>query len=490
MHDKNIGFEFLNQAKKNPDLLAFVTEDHLINYENLARIVVQFGRRMQDLGVGQGSIVTINSDEPVSILASLIATSLLGAQWIAFKNFLALRAFVTPTHFLTFRAVHADEGFNFSEITSDWFDTSDTDPDEVVASFKGCASPDDTFLIANTSGTTGTPKLVPLSHKMIFDRSKAAAPDFIARETVVTCLFPCIALPYVTRALAAFLNSATFVEGMEPRIWQRAGVNFVVGSPVQALDLLRSTPVGVKFAKMHVVGSRLPDPLATELLTRFDRVLDVYASSETNRSFENEKRLDADGNIYTCGNKIDSEVEIVDEHGVQCLPAQVGVVRIRNPYLAKTYLNNPEAAALSFRDGCFYPGDLGYWGKNGELVVVGRTDDRINLGGVKVNAAEIDWILGSVDGVMDAMVFANESEQGEAELLAFVVFKELEQQELVITAMKAACELHLDPMQTPRRIVPVSAVPRAHDGGAMRWKCKNLYAETCKYNALEVTNVD
>lgn len=490
MQEKNIGFEFLNQAMKNPDLLALVTEDTLINYESLARIVIQFGKRMRDLDVHQGSIVTIKSEDPVTVLASLIATALLGGQWIAFKNFVALKEFINPTHFFVFRAPHDNDPFSFVEIDTVWFQSSDADTDARAEPFEGYASPDDTFLIANTSGTTGTPKLVPLSQKMIFDRSKAAAPDFIERKTVAICLFPCVALPYITRALAAFLNSATLVEGMDPRVWRRAGVNFVVGSPVQAIDLLRGTPTGLKFAKMHVVGSRLTDPLAAELLTRFDKVFDVYASSETNRSFENEKRLDANGNIYTCGTKIDSDVEIIDEHGTLCPPTKVGIVRVRNPYLAKTYLNNPEAAALSFRDGCFYPGDLGHWGTKGELVIVGRTDDRINLGGVKVNAAEIDQVLKSVDGVLDAMVFANETEQGEAELLAFVVFKEQMQQKNVIVAMKAACERQLDAIKTPRRIVPVRAVPRAHDGGAMRWKCQNLYNETRTGTALETTDVE
>src|SRR5690606_20044971 len=73
---------------------------------------------------------------------------------------------------------------------------------------------------------------------------------------------------------------------------------------------------------------------------------------------------------------------------------------------------DPQASAEVFRDGWFYPGDTGMLTADGRLKILGRIKDQFNLGGIKVNAEEIDTAAGSVPGIREAMCFTTPAATG------------------------------------------------------------------------------
>ena len=474
--DINVGLAFLEVAKKNPDLLALVRDDALLNYEQFALIVLSYAKKMQSMGVGQGSVVAVDTDDALDAFSTLMASSLLGAQWIAYKNYAILSTVVQPTHW--FQSADSQESgiVQFEKIDQNWAPHEDENLD-TVPEFEGVASAGDPWLYVNTSGTTGTPKLLFLTQAMMLERSKAVQDDFVERRTVFCSLFGCVAFPYVTRAIASLTNGCTIVDSFDFSLWKRAGVNMVYGSLTQVTHLLGGVDMDEKFPLIHVSGAKLTDELAVDLLKNFERVIDLYASTETNRSYKNVKYFDAEGTLITKGQSLDSVVEIVDAEGNPCAPGENGVVRVKNPYLVKGYLNNPEAQAESFRDGWFYSGDFGVWGPNGELEVKGRVGDVINLGGVKVNAADIDKAMQSASGIADAMCFKNPDANDTDQLLAFVVFEDGVEKQETADAASQTCAKLVGSLRTPRRMIEVNMTPRAHDGGAQRWLCENLYSK-------------
>src|SRR5262249_46699454 len=66
------------------------------------------------------------------------------------------------------------------------------------------------------------------------------------------------------------------------------------------------------------------------------------------------------------------KVEIVDREGRLLPPETDGRIRIRSPYVAQGYIGDPEATQAHFRDGCFYPGDIGRLRADGMMIVSGR----------------------------------------------------------------------------------------------------------------------
>src|SRR6267142_3868516 len=86
-------------------------------------------------------------------------------------------------------------------------------------------------------------------------------------------------------------------------------------------------------------------------------------------------------------------IEITDVAG-QYLPAgREGTIRIRASSMARCYLADPGASAEAFREGFFYPGDLGYLMADGIVVLTGREKTILNLGGHKTRPEIIEDVL-------------------------------------------------------------------------------------------------
>jgi acyl-coenzyme A synthetase/AMP-(fatty) acid ligase len=136
----------------------------------------------------------------------------------------------------------------------------------------------------------------------------------------------------------------------------------------------------------------------------------------------------------------DVVLEIVDENDKLLPASSVGIIRYRKSNTATSYFKNPVATSQFFKDGFFYPGDLGFVDSGGRLHLEGRSTDLINLGGVKVNPERIESIALAQLGVQDCAAFARISDSGIEELcMALVVDKDFNQElfEKVMAAKSA-----------------------------------------------------
>jgi long-chain acyl-CoA synthetase len=99
-------------------------------------------------------------------------------------------------------------------------------------------------------------------------------------------------------------------------------------------------------------------------------------------------------------------VEVVDPAGAPLPQGIQGEIRLSGERVARTYVGAPKESAAAFRDGGFYPGDLGRLLPGDLLVIDGRVDDRMNLGGFKFLPGPLDEEALSCPGVVDAAAFA------------------------------------------------------------------------------------
>ena len=474
---KNIGFAFEQVVKRHADQAALIFEDMTLTYAQLWKITCAFARKMAECGVRQGDFVVVDTTESTVSIASLLASALLGAKYANSHEELALLKRFRPTHYFHSPELFGNAFEGSIEIEERW--TPQNQPDQDVT-FSGSQNEDEPWLIVHTSGSTGLPKYIGLSHAQVYDRSAASARFFKPAKTVFCSLFACYARPYISRILAALLNGATIVESRDPSFWVLAGVNLVMGSPLQVKARLDGISISPKIPALHVGGGALDDDLATNLLKNFETVVNAYGASETNHSYNNIKVLDEDGDIETYGEPLDSLVEIVNRDGQQCALNETGRVRIQNPYLASGYLDNSEAQEKCFIDGWFYPGDLANWGPRRTLNFVGREDHVINLGGAKVNALAVDEIMRATIGISDAICFKNPKPDALNELLAFAVFDGAASQIQAESSAKFACEKKLGEIMVPKRIRPINEVPRLINGAPDRETCAKMVLERAK----------
>ena len=79
--------------------------------------------------------------------------------------------------------------------------------------------------------------------------------------------------------------------------------------------------------------------------------------------------------------------------------------------VTKGYLNKDDLNKINLKNGWFYSGDTGYMDNDGYLYYIGRKDDVINLGGLKVSPEEIEEVLINFNGICDSAVIGIKSER-------------------------------------------------------------------------------
>lgn len=159
-----------------------------------------------------------------------------------------------------------------------------------------------------------------------------------------------------------------------------------------------------------------------------------------------------------------TEVEVVDECHRPLPPGEIGRIRYRGPVVAKGFHNDPEATKEAFRDGWFYPGDLGTFNAAGYLFLKGRAKDMIIRGGINIYPAEIEATLTTHPAVSDAAVVGWPSREFNEEIAAFVVLRSPASPDELI----AHCRVQLAPYKVPRAVFAVEALPRSSLGKVLK----------------------
>lgn len=109
------------------------------------------------------------------------------------------------------------------------------------------------------------------------------------------------------------------------------------------------------------------------------------------------------------------DLQIVDDQDQELSVGEIGHIRIKSAELVNGFYEDPEATSKQFRDGWFYPGDLGILNAQGCLRIFGRADELYNFGGDKFYAHTIDRIVQAILGVKDAALFSMPDVDGVSE---------------------------------------------------------------------------
>ena len=154
-------------------------------------------------------------------------------------------------------------------------------------------------------------------------------------------------------------------------------------------------------------------------------------------------------------------------------------MRARSMEMVSGYVDNEEATRAHFRDGWFYPGDVGSISAAGEVRVLGRVDDVLNVGGVKVVPEVIEDVLLKVPGVKDVGVFTME-DRGRIGFWAALV-------EDGPVDRKAALESVTQRISTVISFVAVNSIPRNSMGKIQRFELRGKAATVLRSQDIPAT---
>ena len=162
------------------------------------------------------------------------------------------------------------------------------------------------------------------------------------------------------------------------------------------------------------------------------------------------------------------KIKIVDDDFNKLPQGQVGNIATASPMVINGYDNNEAATQASFIDGFVLVGDRGFMDEQGQLHVVGRTNDVINVAGNKVDPVEVEQTVAAHPAVKEVAVYGAGSDSIQVVKAAVVLKAEVDAASLI-----RFCQDKLSGYKVPKEIKFIAALPRNSTGKLMRQQLVN-----------------
>ena len=188
--------------------------------------------------------------------------------------------------------------------------------------------------------------------------------------------------------------------------------------------------------------------------------------------FKPEEQLKRFGS-YWGTTAIINDTAVLDGKGNILAKGQIGEIVHRGPNVMNGYLNNDEATKETRLFGWHHTGDLGYWDEDGQMVFVDRKKDMIKTGGENVASIKIEQILLNYEKIENAIVVGLPHERWIEAVTAFVRPKDgidVTEEEVI-----AYCKEHLGSFQVPKKVVFVDQFPMTTTGKIQKQKLRADY---------------
>jgi long-chain acyl-CoA synthetase len=386
--------------------------------------------------------------------------------------------FVAPEHLKPLRQALAlvSGAVTFVVIEEDWLETSATNW-ALPAPGK-----DDYALLMYTSGTTGRPKGVRLSHgNLLAGASFVSQAHALGPDDRVLAVLPLYHInAQVVTVLAPLVHGGSLVMPQRfsaGRFWSLAedyGCSWLNLVPTIIAYLLEGSgpttpPSAIRFCRSASA------PLAPAHHRAFEErfgidIIETMGLTETAAPVFTNPLEPSLRKIGSPGQAFGNEARVVEPSSGEILQAGLsGEIQIRGANVMRGYHKDPEETAKAITaDGWLRTGDLGYQDRDGFFFITGRLKELIIKGGENIAPREIDEVLLDHPAVLEAAAFAVADEFFGQEIEAAVVLKP--QQTISEAELRTFCELTLGRFKTPRAIRFLTELPKGPSGKVQRLK--------------------
>ena len=465
-------------ASERPNATALITGGREITYADFERDLGRMAQALAALGVAPGQVVVVDADDVYLHFLLLIALEAMGAASASFPP-QASEAY----HPLLSRAdlVLSEPGCaivgtrRHHTMTAEWLQTVWALPsgDRRAVAPIAAEAP---VRLARTSGTTGAMKTLVLPRRQHENRLQryAEAHQFTENSRYLLTM-PLAAFPVYGPAIACLRSGGTLV--FEPitrmtsvQALSAHGITDVSLMPLHLKHMLDSLPAD--FPKpprltVYIFGAPISAAFRQQALARLATV--VHGSYGCNEagfiSIAGAGDDDGTGTVWP-----GVQVEVVDDDDVPVPNGEIGRIRVRNEFMVEGYLDDPEATRRMFRDGWFYPGDSGILEDARRLRVLGRSDELLNVGGVKYSPDNLENLIARDAHVRDVAVCSRQNATGLEEVCVFVVTDGIGDHDLPARVLGALHRFQLGRVH----ILKLDAIPRTGAGKIHRSRLRSL----------------
>lgn len=470
IHDMIEAIEHFAQVQ--PDFPVYDILGQVHTYGDLKKDSDSLAAQIDRLGLPDKSPVVVFGGQEYEMLATFVALTKSGHAYIPIDSHSALERVAAIVEVAEPSLIIAINDFPLADVAAPIFSA-----EQVQTAFREGASyelshpvqGDDNYYIIFTSGTTGKPKGVQISHNNLLSFTNWMITD---KEFATPARPQMLAQPPYSFDLSVMYWAPTLALG---------GTLFALPSAVtqdfkQLFETILSLPIAIwtstpSFADMALLsddfnsqklpqlthfyfdGEELTVKTAQKLRDRFPqaRIINAYGPTEatvalsavavTDEMLQNCKRLPIG---YT---KADSPTFVIDEEGQKVPNGQQGEIIVCGPAVSKGYLNNPEKTAEAFFEfeglPAYHTGDVGSMTDEGLLLYGGRMDFQIKFNGFRIELEDVSQNLNKSKYIDSAVAVPRYNKDHKVQnLLAYVILKDgvAEQFEREIDITKAIKE--------------------------------------------------
>lgn len=458
-------------ASHRPEAVALIESGRPVRYRRFFRDVLRFTSALAEFNIPRGSLAAVACDDMYLHWVLLLAWENLGVATASYKRnefqdairpLLDSAAFVMSTH-----PVPVSKATRFQHITGAWVRGVLRSPIKVDREWRR-HSPvgiDEWLRVRRSSGTTGGPKMMKISRRAeeqlvlswqqvcgltqssrLLVNLDFAVASMYARATAcirlgATCLFE----RRVSMYRAIVEHQPTHVKLFQYQLPELLDQFEASGEkPAQVTAIIGSAPLS------NLLRSRVMKLLATEL---------VYTFNSNECGFI--AVIGEDG-VATLAPEV--HVKLIDGEGVEVAKGEPGRICVRSPGLADGYIGNDLANKQMFRDGWFISGDAGTAINHRQFRLVGRSDDLLNIGGIKSEPSSIEEHVAEVEGVKDVGVTGIDGKDGVQEIGIAIVLKTGASFQKVEAAVMSLVARRYG----RARVIAVQTIPRTEDSGKLQ----------------------
>nr|AGS49700.1 long-chain-fatty-acid--CoA ligase [uncultured bacterium esnapd14] len=411
---------FERQAARQPDAIAVQHRDHSITYGALAGRARRWAAHLRGQGVVPGDLVGIRLDRTPDMVAAMLGVLMAGAGYVPLDP-------SYPKEHLSYMTEDAGLAAVISEPSTT--DGGRFRPVPVTTA--------QVAYVLYTSGSTGSPKGVPMTHANAVDMLSWAADVFgddLRRVLASTSIcFDCSILeifaPLAYGGTTVLVDSVMDVSARPDGY----GVRLLHSVPSVITELLRTDRLPQTVRTAIVGGEALWAGLVEQIYTRssIERLVNLYGPTE----FTSYATMAVIGAVSAGTPPIglpvaNTRIHLLDSAGNPVPHDEPGEMFIAGAGLALGYLGRPALTAERFvpepsggspGERMYRTGDLGAWGADGNLHFLGRIDDQVKVRGVRIEPTEVEHALLSHPAVREAVVSTVGTQPGAVELVAYLV---------------------------------------------------------------------
>jgi len=484
---KSIVEAVLHYANTQPDKLCLADDTCKVTYGEYAEKILKFASFFNSAGIKSTDKVVVEACQTVNYLAIELALQLIGAVFVPVEHNCAVEKIASFADRAEAKAVIATKENNYGTEKFFPYSVFEELPECEKYEYKSFPESDDISEILFSTGTTGKEKGIVITHANDIALAENVMYGVeMEKDNIEMIPSPMNHSHGLRRYYANMFNGCTVILlGSIMNVKQffynmdTYGVNSLDLVPTALSLLLKLTKNKfseysdrIRYIQFGAAPMMDSDKAIIRQLLPKTRLYNFYGSTESgciciyNFNRDDEKKSCIGKPAYN------AKIVIVDDNRnpIESSIDNTGLLSSIGKMNMPGYWKDEEETAKALADGVVYSNDIAYFDEDGDIILLGRRGDVINVGGNKVSPDEIEDVAKKMDCIADCGVIPVEDKyKGQVPKLIVQLEKGAEFDPIAIRSFLSA---NLEPYKVPAYIETIDLIPRSFNGKLLRKELK------------------